>query len=157
MLTVNPGLAGVVAFDTEIAEPDRDGGALRYRGVDIRSLAGAVSFGDVYGLLADGSFDSPLTAGGPGLPAPTAATAAGGPGPSAPSGGPGKVAVGGAGPSAPAGGPRVSPATGGPGMSAPTGVAAAASGGIPLRTGDVRVDVQAAAAALAPRARGRRR
>src|SRR5690242_4984422 len=60
MLTVNPGLAGVVAFDTEIAEPDRDGGALRYRGVDIRSLAGAVSFGDVWGLLADGSFASPL-------------------------------------------------------------------------------------------------
>ena len=60
MVTVNPGLAGVVAFDTEIAEPDRDGGALRYRGVDIRSLAGVVSFGDVWGLLADGSFESPL-------------------------------------------------------------------------------------------------
>ncbi|WP_250037815.1 citrate synthase 2 [Paractinoplanes maris] len=60
MVNVNPGLAGVVAFDTEIAEPDRDGGALRYRGVDIRSLAGAVSFGDVWGLLADGNFDSPL-------------------------------------------------------------------------------------------------
>ncbi|HET6483507.1 MAG TPA: citrate synthase 2 [Actinoplanes sp.] len=60
MMTVNPGLAGVVAFDTEIAEPDRDGGALRYRGVDIRSLAGTVSFGDVWGLLADGSFESPL-------------------------------------------------------------------------------------------------
>jgi citrate synthase len=56
MLTVNPGLAGVVAFDTEIAEPDRDGGALRYRGIDIRSLAGRVSFGDVWGLLADGDF-----------------------------------------------------------------------------------------------------
>ena len=56
MLTVNPGLAGVVAFDTEIAEPDRDGGSLRYRGVDIRSLAGRVSFGDVWGLLADGDF-----------------------------------------------------------------------------------------------------
>jgi citrate synthase len=54
MLTVNPGLAGVVAFDTEIAEPDRDGGSLRYRGVDIRSLAGRVSYGDVWGLLADG-------------------------------------------------------------------------------------------------------
>ena len=35
MLSVNQGLAGVVAFDTEIAEPDRDGGALRYRGIDI--------------------------------------------------------------------------------------------------------------------------
>ncbi|GAB2607319.1 citrate synthase 2 [Paractinoplanes abujensis] len=62
MVTVNSGLAGVVAFDTEIAEPDRDGGALRYRGVDIRSLAGAVSFADVYGLLADGTFDAPLPA-----------------------------------------------------------------------------------------------
>jgi citrate synthase len=60
MMNVEPGLAGVVAFDTGIAEPDRDGGALRYRGVDIRSLAGAVSFGDVWGLLADGSFESPL-------------------------------------------------------------------------------------------------
>ncbi|MCM4082586.1 citrate synthase 2 [Paractinoplanes hotanensis] len=70
MMTVNPGLAGVVAFDTEIAEPDRDGGALRYRGVDIRSLAGAVSFGDVWGLLADGSFESPLLpAAGAGEPA----------------------------------------------------------------------------------------
>jgi citrate synthase len=56
MLTVNPGLAGVVAFDTEIAEPDRDGGSLRYRGIDIRSLAGRVSYGDVWGLLADGDF-----------------------------------------------------------------------------------------------------
>ncbi|MBL7257716.1 citrate synthase 2 [Paractinoplanes lichenicola] len=65
MLTVNPGLAGVVAFDTEIAEPDRDGGALRYRGVDIRSLAGQVSFGDVHGLLTDGTFDTPLIPAGP--------------------------------------------------------------------------------------------
>ncbi|WP_250003510.1 citrate synthase 2 [Actinoplanes sp. M2I2] len=86
MVNVNPGLAGVVAFDTEIAEPDRDGGALRYRGVDIRSLAGIVSFADVWGLLADSSFDSPLR------PSPA---------------------------------PRV-----------------------PVRTGDARVDVQAAAAAL---------
>ncbi|BCJ46482.1 citrate synthase 2 [Actinoplanes ianthinogenes] len=60
MLTVNPGLAGVVAFDTEIAEPDRDGGSLRYRGVDIRSLAGHVSYADVWGLLADGDFERPL-------------------------------------------------------------------------------------------------
>ncbi|AEV83452.1 citrate synthase [Actinoplanes sp. SE50] len=60
MLTVNPGLAGVVAFDTEIAEPDRDGGSLRYRGVDIRSLAGNVSYGDVWGLLADGDFTRAL-------------------------------------------------------------------------------------------------
>ncbi|MFF5296611.1 citrate synthase 2 [Paractinoplanes globisporus] len=60
MLTVNPGLAGVVAFDTEIAEPDRDGGSLRYRGVDIRELAGRVSFADVWGLLADGDFAQAL-------------------------------------------------------------------------------------------------
>ena len=32
------GLEGVVAFTTEIAEPDKDGGALRYRGVDIEDL-----------------------------------------------------------------------------------------------------------------------
>ncbi|MFR9728639.1 citrate synthase 2 [Saccharopolyspora sp. MS10] len=51
-----PGLEGVVAFQTEIAEPDRDGGALRYRGVDIEDLAGKVSFGDVWQLLVDGRF-----------------------------------------------------------------------------------------------------
>jgi citrate synthase len=34
---VQSGLEGVVAFATEIAEPDREGGALRYRGVDKRS------------------------------------------------------------------------------------------------------------------------
>ena len=36
------GLEGVVAFATEIAEPDKAGGALRYRGVDIDDLVGAV-------------------------------------------------------------------------------------------------------------------
>lgn len=51
-----PGLEGVTAFQTEIAEPDRDGGALRYRGVDIEDLAGTVTFGDVWGLLVDGRF-----------------------------------------------------------------------------------------------------
>ncbi|MGH4000799.1 MAG: citrate/2-methylcitrate synthase, partial [Pseudonocardiaceae bacterium] len=51
-----PGLEGVVAFQTEIAEPDRDGGALRYRGVDIEDLAGHVTFGDVWALLTDGRF-----------------------------------------------------------------------------------------------------
>lgn len=50
------GLEGVVAFQTEIAEPDRDGGALRYRGVDIEDLAGHVTFGDVWALLTDGRF-----------------------------------------------------------------------------------------------------
>ncbi|MFC7279353.1 citrate synthase 2 [Paractinoplanes rhizophilus] len=65
MLTVNPGLAGVVAFDTEIAEPDRDGGSLRYRGVDIRELAGRAGFADVWGLLADGDFAQGLPAAEP--------------------------------------------------------------------------------------------
>ena len=83
-----PGLEGVVAFRTEIAEPDRDGGALRYRGVNIEDLAGKVTFGDVWSLLVDGRF-------GKGLP----------------------------------------PAEPFP---------------IPVHTGDVRVDVQAALAMLAP-------
>ncbi|MFZ5851643.1 MAG: citrate synthase 2 [Actinomycetota bacterium] len=56
-----PGLEGVVAFETEIAEPDKEGGALRYRGVDIEDLVGRVSFGNVWGLLVDGRFN-------PGLP-----------------------------------------------------------------------------------------
>src|ERR1700761_6253021 len=57
----SPGLEGVIAFETEIAEPDKDGGALRYRGVDIEDLVGNVSFGNVWGLLVDGKFN-------PGLP-----------------------------------------------------------------------------------------
>jgi len=56
-----PGLEGVVAFETQIAEPDRDGGALRYRGVDIEDLVGRVSYGNVWGLLVDNEFN-------PGLP-----------------------------------------------------------------------------------------
>ncbi|HEX4722507.1 MAG TPA: citrate synthase 2 [Pseudonocardiaceae bacterium] len=83
-----PGLEGVIAFRTEIAEPDRDGGALRYRGVNIEDLAGKVTFGDVWALLVDGRF-------GHGLP----------------------------------------PAEPFP---------------LPVHTGDVRVDVQAALAMLAP-------
>ena len=56
-----PGLAGVVVFETEIAEPDKDGGALRYRGVDIEDLvAHRVTFGDVWGLLVDGRFGQGL-------------------------------------------------------------------------------------------------
>jgi len=84
----SPGLEDVIAFETEIAEPDKDGGALRYRGVDIEDLVGAVTFGNVWALLVDGKF-------GPGLP----------------------------------------PAEPFP---------------IPVHTGDVRVDVQAALAMLAP-------
>src|SRR6202051_2307886 len=56
-----PGLEGVVAFETTIAEPDREGGALRYRGVDIEELVGHVSYGHVWGLLVDNKF-------APGLP-----------------------------------------------------------------------------------------
>jgi citrate synthase len=84
----SPGLEGVIAFETEIAEPDKDGGALRYRGVDLEDLVGSVTFGNVWALLVDGKF-------GPGLP----------------------------------------PAEPFP---------------IPVHTGDVRVDVQAALAMLAP-------
>ena len=58
---VQSGLEGVVAFATEIAEPDKEGSALRYRGVDIEDLVGQVPYGKVWGLLVDGSFE-------PGLP-----------------------------------------------------------------------------------------
>jgi citrate synthase len=53
---VQSGLEGVVAFATEIAEPDKEGGALRYRGVDIEDLVGRVPYEHVWGLLVDGSF-----------------------------------------------------------------------------------------------------
>jgi citrate synthase len=66
----SPGLEGVVAFRTEIAEPDRDGGALRYRGVDIEELVGRVGFGDVFGLLVDGELGRPLPREEPGLEPP---------------------------------------------------------------------------------------
>ncbi len=88
MSDFKPGLEGVVAFETRIAEPDRAGGALRYRGVDIEDLVGQVSYGHVWGLLVDNTFT-------PGLP----------------------------------------PAEPYP---------------IPVRSGDIRVDVQSALAMLAP-------
>ena len=53
---VRSGLEGVVAFATEIAEPDKEGSALRYRGVDIEDLVGNVPFEQVWGLLVDGAF-----------------------------------------------------------------------------------------------------
>jgi len=56
-----PGLEGVVAFETEIAEPDKGGGALRYRGVDIEDLIGHYPFEKVWGLLVDETFE-------PGMP-----------------------------------------------------------------------------------------
>jgi citrate synthase len=58
---VQSGLEGVVAFATEIAEPDKEGGSLRYRGVDIEDLVGQVPYEQVWGLLVDGSLQ-------PGLP-----------------------------------------------------------------------------------------
>jgi citrate synthase len=85
---VPSGLEGVIAVQTEIAEPDKEGGALRYRGVDIEDLVGRVPFEKVWGLLVDGRFE-------PGMP---------------------------------------------PAVPYP----------LPLRTGDTRVDVQAALAQLAP-------
>ncbi|MEI7889591.1 MAG: citrate synthase 2 [Actinomycetes bacterium] len=60
MSEIQSGLEGVVAFATEIAEPDREGGALRYRGVDIEDLVGHVPFERVWGLLVDGSFEPGL-------------------------------------------------------------------------------------------------
>ncbi|MDQ1245936.1 MAG: citrate synthase [Actinomycetota bacterium] len=51
-----PGLEGVIAFETEIAEPDKEGSALRYRGVDIEDLVGRVSFGSVWSLLVNNNF-----------------------------------------------------------------------------------------------------
>ena len=88
MTEVHQGLEGVVAFETEIAEPDKEGSALRYRGVDIEEIVGRVPFENVWGLLIDGTYD-------PGLP-----------------------------PAEPY--------------------------NLPVHTGDVRVDVQAAVAMLAP-------
>jgi citrate synthase len=88
MTEVHHGLEGVVAFETEIAEPDKEGSALRYRGVDIEDIVGRVPFENVWGLLIDGSYS-------PGLPPAEAFS-------------------------------------------------------LPVHTGDVRVDVQAAIAMLAP-------
>jgi citrate synthase len=56
-----PGLVGVIAFETEIAEPDKEGSALRYRGIDIEELVGHYPFEKVWGLLVDESFE-------PGMP-----------------------------------------------------------------------------------------
>ncbi len=88
MTEVHHGLEGVVAFETQIAEPDKEGSALRYRGVDIEEIVGRIPFEKVWGLLIDGKFE-------PGLP-------------------------------------PAEPYT------------------LPIHTGDVRADVQAAVAMLAP-------
>jgi len=60
-VVVQHGLEGVIAFESKIAEPDKEGSALRYRGVDIDDLVGRVPFEKIWGLLVDGSYE-------PGLP-----------------------------------------------------------------------------------------
>jgi citrate synthase len=57
----HPGLEGVIAFETEIAEPDREGSALRYRGIDVEDLVDRHPFEQVWGLLVDGELE-------PGMP-----------------------------------------------------------------------------------------
>src|SRR3954454_14258758 len=57
-----PGLEGVVAVETEIAEPDKEGGVLRYRGVDITELVGHVTYERVWGLLVDNDLNSVMPA-----------------------------------------------------------------------------------------------
>jgi len=61
MAEVQSGLEDVVAFATTIAEPDKEGGALRYRGVDIEDLVGEIPFERVWGLLVDDAYE-------PGMP-----------------------------------------------------------------------------------------
>src|SRR5258708_24562680 len=68
--TANLGLEGVVAFETEIAEPDKEGSSLRDRGVDIEELAGTVPFERVWGLVVNESLERGLP-----LPAPECAPA----------------------------------------------------------------------------------
>ncbi len=55
-----PGLEGVVAVETEIMEPDRDGGTLRYRGVDVEPLVGKYPYENVWGLLVDEDIHSKM-------------------------------------------------------------------------------------------------
>jgi citrate synthase len=55
-----PGLEGIVAVETEIAEPDREGGSLRYRGIDIEELVGQVPYERVWGLLVDDDINSAM-------------------------------------------------------------------------------------------------
>jgi len=53
-----PGLEGIVAVETEIMEPDREGGTLRYRGVDVEPLIGKYPYENVWGLLVDDDIES---------------------------------------------------------------------------------------------------
>ena len=54
------GLEGVVAVETEIAEPDREGGSLQYRGIDIEELVGHYPYECVWGLLVDNDLHSAM-------------------------------------------------------------------------------------------------
>src|SRR6059036_3892960 len=53
-----PWLEGVVAVETEIMEPDREGGTLRYRGVDVEPLIGEYPYENIWGLLVDDDIQS---------------------------------------------------------------------------------------------------
>jgi citrate synthase len=53
-----PGLEGVIAVETQIMEPDREGGTLRYRGVDVEPLIGTYPYENVWGLLVDDDIES---------------------------------------------------------------------------------------------------
>jgi citrate synthase len=55
---LKPGLEGVVAVETEIMEPDREGGTLRYRGVDVEPLIGEYPYENIWGLLVDDDLNS---------------------------------------------------------------------------------------------------
>jgi citrate synthase len=70
MSDFKPGLEGIVAVETEIAEPDREGGQLRYRGVDIEELVGHVPYENVWGLLVDNDLGSKMPDPEPFEPAP---------------------------------------------------------------------------------------
>src|SRR5205814_7703209 len=56
----NSGREGGFAVESEIAEPDREGGALRYRGIDIEELVGRYPYENVWGLLVDDDLDSKM-------------------------------------------------------------------------------------------------
>lgn len=49
-----PGFVGVTAFTTAICQPSSVGDVLRFRGVDVRELAGVRPYDDVWRLLVDG-------------------------------------------------------------------------------------------------------
>jgi len=64
-----PGLEGVVAVETDIMEPDREGGTLRYRGIDVEPLIGKYPYENVWGLLVDDDLESVMPAPEPYEPA----------------------------------------------------------------------------------------